>query len=172
VPTDPYRGAGRPEATHNIERMMDRLAQEIGMDPVAVRQKNFIQPDEFPFTNNFGLMYDSGNYAGAMAKALGHAKYDDFRLRQAEARKAGRYLGIGISSWIEICGFGPSAATAPASGGLALVESAQIAADTLGLPYDSIEIRHGDTGEGPGMGYGTYGSRSLAVGGMAVRTTA
>jgi len=200
VPTDPYRGAGRPEATHNIERMMDRLAQEIGMDPAAVRQKNFIQPDEFPFTNNFGLTYDSGNYAGAMAKALGHAKYDDFRQRQAEARKAGRYLGIGISSWIEICGFGPSAATAPASGGLALVESAQIrlhptgsaqvfvgshahgqghettfaqiAADTLGLPYDSIEIRHGDTAEGPGMGYGTYGSRSLAVGGMAVRTTA
>jgi carbon-monoxide dehydrogenase large subunit len=200
VPTDPYRGAGRPEATHNIELMMDKLAQEIGMDPVALRQKNFIQPNEFPFTNNFGLVYDSGNYAGAMNKALGLAKYDDFRVRQAEARKAGRYLGIGISSWIEICGFGPSAATAPASGGLALVESAQvrihptgsaqifvgshahgqghettfaqIAADTLGLPYDSIEIRHGDTGEGPGMAYGTYGSRSLAVGGMAVRTTA
>jgi carbon-monoxide dehydrogenase large subunit len=200
VPTDPYRGAGRPEATHNIELLMDRLAQEIGMDPVALRLKNFIQPDEFPFTNNFGLLYDSGNYAGAMNKALGLVKYDDFRLRQVEARKAGRLLGIGISSWIEICGFGPSAATAPASGGLALVESAQvrihptgsaqvfvgshahgqghettfaqIAADTLGLPYDSIEIRHGDTGEGAGMGYGTYGSRSLAVGGMAVRTTA
>jgi carbon-monoxide dehydrogenase large subunit len=200
VPTDPYRGAGRPEATHNIERMMDLLALEIGMDPVALRQKNFIQPDEFPFTNNFGLVYDSGNYAGAMSKALGLAKYDDFRVRQAEARKAGRFLGIGVSSWIEICGFGPSAATAPAAGGIALIESAQvrlhptgsatvfvgshahgqghettfaqIAADTLGLPYDSIEIRHGDTAEGPGMGYGTYGSRSVAVGGMAVRTTA
>src|SRR5260370_41486570 len=130
-----------------------------------------------------------------MNKALGHAKYAAFRLRQAEARKAGRYLGIGVSSWIEICGFGPSAATAPASGGLALVESAQvrihptgsaqvfvgshahgqghettfaqIAADTLGLPYDSIEIRHRDTAQGPPFGYGTYGSRSLAVGGMA-----
>src|SRR5216683_104786 len=200
VPTDPYRGAGRPEAAHNIELLMDRLAQEIGMDPAKLRQKNFIQPDEFPFTNNFGLLYDSGNYAGAMSKALGLVKYDDFRVRQAEARKAGRLLGIGLSSWIEICGFGPSAATAPATGGLALIESAQvrihptgsaqvfvgshahgqghettfaqIAADTLGLPYDSIEIRHGDTGEGPAMGYGTYGSRSLAVGGMAVRTTA
>ena len=200
IPTDPYRGAGRPEATHNIELLMDRLAQEIGMDPVELRQKNFIQSDEFPFTNNFGLVYDSGNYAGAMSKALGLVKYDDFRVRQAEARKAGRYLGIGLSSWIEICGFGPSAATAPATGGLALIESAQvrihptgsaqvfvgshahgqghettfaqIAADTLGLPYDSIEIRHGDTAEGPAFGYGTYGSRSLAVGGMAVRTTA
>ncbi len=200
VPTDPYRGAGRPEATHNVERMIDKLAQEIGMDPVALRLKNFIQPEEFPFTNNFGLVYDSGNYAGAMNKALGLVKYDDFRTRQAEARKAGRYLGIGVSSWIEICGFGPSAATAPAAGGIALIESAQvrihatgsaqvfvgshahgqghettfaqIAADTLGLPYESIEIRHGDTAEGPAMGYGTYGSRSVAVGGMAVRTTA
>jgi carbon-monoxide dehydrogenase large subunit len=200
VPTDPYRGAGRPEATHNIERMMDRLAHEIGMDPVALRKKNFIQPEEFPFTSNFGLVYDSGNYAGAMDRALELVGYEDFRRRQAEARKAGRYLGIGVSSWIEICGFGPSAATAPATGGIALVESAhvrihptgsaqvfvgthahgqghettfaQIAADTLGLPYESVEIRHGDTAEGAAFGYGTYASRSVAVGGMAVRTTA
>jgi aerobic carbon-monoxide dehydrogenase large subunit len=200
VPTDPYRGAGRPEATHNIERMIDILAQKIGMDPVAIRQKNFVGPDEFPFTNNFGLVYDSGNYKGTLDKALELVGYDDFRKQQADALKQGRYLGVGISSWIEICGFGPSAATAGATGGLALVESAhirihptgsaqvfvgthahgqghdttfaQIAADTLGLPYDSIEVRHGDTAEGPAFGYGTYGSRSLAVGGMAVRTTA
>ncbi|HEY0580716.1 MAG TPA: xanthine dehydrogenase family protein molybdopterin-binding subunit, partial [Chloroflexota bacterium] len=200
VPTDPYRGAGRPEATHNIERVLDKLAQEIGMDPVAIRQKNFIRPDEFPFTNNFGLTYDSGNYQGAMDKALELVDYQGFRKQQEEARANGRYLGIGVSSWIEICGFGPSAATAPATGGLALIESAQvrihptgsaqvfvgshahgqghettfaqIAADTLGLPYDKIEIRHGDTAEGPAFGYGTYGSRSLAVGGMAVRKTA
>ncbi|HEV7664242.1 MAG TPA: molybdopterin cofactor-binding domain-containing protein [Chloroflexota bacterium] len=200
VPTDPYRGAGRPEATHNIERILDKLAHEIGMDPVAIRQKNFIQPDEFPFTNNFGLIYDSGNYQGAMDQAVQLVEYDAFRKRQAQARAEGRYLGIGISSWIEICGFGPSAATVGATGGLALIESAQvrihptgsaqvfvgthaqgqghettfaqIAADTLGLPYESIEIRHGDTAEGAAFGYGTYGSRSLAVGGMAVRKTA
>jgi carbon-monoxide dehydrogenase large subunit len=198
VPTDPYRGAGRPEATHLVERMIDKLAQEIGMDPVAVRQKNFIRPEEFPFTNNFGLVYDSGNYNGSLERALELAGYTDFRQRQEQARKEGRYLGIGLSTWIEICGFGPSAATAPATGGVALVESAQvrvhptgsaqvivgthahgqghdttfaqIAADTLGLPYESIEIRHGDTAEGAAFGYGTYGSRSLAVGGMAVRT--
>src|ERR671932_37226 len=198
VPTDPYRGAGRPEATHLVERMIDKLAQEIGMDPVAVRQKNFIRPEEFPFTNNFGLVYDSGNYNGSLERALELAGYADFRQRQEQARKEGRYLGIGASTLIEICGFGPSAATAPATGGLALVESAQIrvhptgsaqvivgthahgqghdttfaqiAADTLGLPYESIEIRHGDTAEGAAFGYGTYGSRSLAVGGMAVRT--
>src|SRR5947209_4391969 len=198
VPTDPYRGAGRPEATHLVERMIDKLAQEIGMDPAAVRQKNFIGPEEFPFTNNFGLVYDSGNYTRSLDRALELAGYADFRRRQEQARKEGRYMGIGLSTWIEICGFGPSAATAPATGGMALVESAQvrvhptgsaqiivgthahgqghdttfaqIAADTLGLPYDSIEIRHGDTAEGAAFGYGTYGSRSLAVGGMAVRT--
>jgi aerobic carbon-monoxide dehydrogenase large subunit len=200
VPTDPYRGAGRPEATHNIERMMDKLAGEIGMDPVALRKKNFIQSHEFPFTNNFGLIYDSGKYEGALDRALELVGYNEIRQQQTQARSQGKYLGIGISTWIEICGFGPSAATAPATGGLALIESAavrvhptgsaqvfvgthahgqghdttfaQIAADTLGLPYESIEIRHGDTAEGPAFGYGTYGSRSLAVGGMAVQTSA
>jgi carbon-monoxide dehydrogenase large subunit len=200
VPTDPYRGAGRPEATHNIERMIDILAQKIGMDPAEIRQKNFVGPDEFPWTNNFGLVYDSGNYKGTLDRALELVGYNDFRSKQEQALQQGRYLGLGISSWIEICGFGPSAATAPATGGLGLIESAQIrihptgtaqiyvgshahgqghettfaqiAADTLGLPYESIEIRHGDTAEGPAFGYGTYGSRSLAVGGMAVRTTA
>src|SRR5712691_7432145 len=198
VPTDPYRGAGRPEATHLCERIIDMLAAAAKMDPAAIRRKNFIT--EFPHTSHFGLVYDSGAYEKAMDKALEIAGYEKLRREQEEGRKKGRYLGIGISSWIEICGFGPSAATAPATGGLALIESAQvrihptgsaqvfvgshahgqghettfaqIAADTLGLPYDSIEIRHGDTAEGPAFGYGTYGSRSLAVGGMAVRTTA
>jgi aerobic carbon-monoxide dehydrogenase large subunit len=200
VPTDPYRGAGRPEATHNIERMIDKLAQQIGMDPVAIRRKNFIQPEEFPFTNNFGLAYDSGNYAGTLDRALQLVGYDEFRKRQLQARSEGRYLCLGLSTWIEICGMGPSAPTAAVSGGLALTESAhvrvhptgsaqifvgthahgqghdttfaQIASDTLGIPYESIEVRHGDTGEGAAFGFGTYGSRSLAVGGMAVRTSA
>ena len=192
--TDPYRGAGRPEATHLVERAVDLVAREIGMDPVDIRRKNFAT--EFPFTNNFGLVYDSGNYDGSLDKALELANYKDLRREQEALRKQGRYLGIGLSTWIEICGLGPSAATAPAAG-VALVESsqvrihptgsvtvyvgthshgqshdttfAQIVADTLGVPYDSIEMRHGDTAEGPAMGYGTYGSRSLAVGGMSIR---
>ncbi len=198
VPTDPYRGAGRPEATHLVERMVDKVAREIGMDPAEVRRRNFIKPEEFPFTNHFGLTYDSGNYFGTLDRALELVGYQQLRQRQAALRQQGRYLGIGLATWLEICGFGPSAATAPATGGLALLEAAQvrvhptgsvqvyvgthahgqghdttfaqIAADTLGLPYESIEIRHGDTAEGPAFGYGTYGSRSLAVGGMAVRT--
>ncbi len=192
--TDPYRGAGRPEATHLVERGVDLVAREIGMDPAEVRRKNFAT--EFPFTNNFGLVYDSGNYEKSLDKALELANYKDLRREQEALRKQGRYLGIGLSTWIEICGLGPSAATAPAAG-VALVESsqvrihptggvsvyvgthshgqshdttfAQIVADTLGVPYDSIEMRHGDTAEGPAMGYGTYGSRSLAVGGMSIR---
>jgi carbon-monoxide dehydrogenase large subunit len=194
VPTDPYRGAGRPEATHLVERMVDMFAREIGRDPVEVRRSNFIT--EFPHTSPFGLVYDSGNYEGSLDKALRLAGYEDFRREQEAARARGRYLGVGISTWIEICGLGPSAATAPASGGLALTEAAhvrvfptgsvnvyvgthshgqghdttfpQIVADNLGVPYEMIELHHGDTAEGPAFGYGTYGSRSLAVGGMAV----
>lgn len=195
VPTDPYRGAGRPEATHLCERMVDLFAHEIGMDPAEVRRRNFIRPDQFPYTNNFGLVYDSGNYEGTLSRALELAGYEQFRQEQARARAQGRYLGVGLSTWLEICGFGPSAATAPATGGLALTESAhvrvfptgsvavyvgthshgqghdttfaQIVADALGVPYEMVELRHGDTAEGPAFGYGTYGSRSLAVGGMA-----
>jgi carbon-monoxide dehydrogenase large subunit len=196
VPTDAYRGAGRPEATHLVERMMDLLAAEIGMDPAELRRKNFIQPGEFPFTQNFGFVIDSGDYEKAMDKALQLAGYKELRQKQAELRKQGRYLGIGLSTWIELCGFGPAAAMAPATGGLGLTESsqirfhptgsvnvyvgthshgqghdttfAQIVADQLGIPYESIELHHGDTAEGPGFGFGTYGSRSLAVGGMAI----
>src|SRR5207302_2711905 len=93
VPTDPYRGAGRPEATHLVERMVDLFAREIGMDPVAVRRKNFIT--EFPHTSPFGLVYDSGNYDGSLSKALELVGYEQFRRDQEEARSRGRYLGIG-----------------------------------------------------------------------------
>src|SRR6266851_4933048 len=196
VPTDPYRGAGRPEATHLVERMVDLVALELKMDPVDIRKKNFIQPEDFPFTQNFGLVVDSGDYEKALDKALQLAGYAELRKKQADLRKQGRYFGIGLSTWIELCGFGPSAATAPATGGIALVESAQvrvtptgavivytgthshgqghettfsqIVADQLGVPLDSIELRHGDTAEGTSFGYGTYGSRSLAVGGVAI----
>jgi aerobic carbon-monoxide dehydrogenase large subunit len=196
VPTDPYRGAGRPEATHLVERMVDLVAQELKMDPVDVRKKNFIQPQDFPFTQHFGLVVDSGDYEKSLDKALQLAGYEELRKKQAEMRKQGRYMGIGLSTWIELCGFGPSAATAPATGGIALVESAQvrvlptgsvivytgthshgqghettfsqIVADQLGVPLENVELRHGDTAEGTSFGYGTYGSRSLAVGGVAV----
>jgi aerobic carbon-monoxide dehydrogenase large subunit len=196
VPTDPYRGAGRPEATHLVERMVDLVANELKMDPVEIRRKNFIQPSEFPYTQNFGLVVDSGDYEKALDRALEMAGYEALRKQQTEARKQGRYIGIGVSTWIELCGFGPSAATAPATGGIALVESAQvrvtptgavmvytgthahgqghettfsqIVADQLGVPIENVELRHGDTAEGTSFGYGTYGSRSLAVGGVAV----
>jgi len=190
--TDPYRGAGRPEATHLVERAVDLVAREIGMDPADVRRRNFIH--DFPHTNNFGLVYDSGDYDKTLDRALQTVDYAGLRRRQQELRAQGRYMGIGLSTYVEICGVGPSAATAPAAG-VALVESsvvrvhptgavtvivgthahgqghdttfAQIAADALGVPYAQIELRHGDTAESP-FGYGTYGSRSLAVGGMAV----
>src|SRR3989442_9934229 len=177
--------------------MIDLLANDRKMDPVALRRKNFIT--DFPHTSHFGLVYDSGAYEKALDKALEIAGYEKLRREQEEGRKHGRYIGIGLSSWIEICGFGPSAGTAPATGGIALVESAQvrvfptgsvavyvgthshgqghdttfpqIVADTLGVPYDMIEMRHGDPAEGPAFGYGTYGSRSLAVGGMGGHKT-
>ncbi|MGA7988431.1 MAG: molybdopterin cofactor-binding domain-containing protein [Candidatus Dormiibacterota bacterium] len=190
--TDPYRGAGRPEATHLVERAVDLVALEIGMDPAEVRRKNFVKT--FPHTNNFGLVYDSGDYEKSLDLAMANIDYPALRKRQEELRAQGRYTGIGFSTWVEICGIGPSSATAPAAG-IALVESsmvrvhptgsvtvsvgthahgqshettfAQIVADALGVPYESVEIRHGDTGDTP-FGYGTYGSRSLAVGGMAI----
>src|SRR5258706_4182965 len=194
--TDPYRGAGRPEATHVAETMMDILAAELKMDPAELRRKNFPDKSESPFTQTFGLVMDSGDYHGTLDKAMKLFGYDDMRKQQAAARKQGKLVGIGLSTWIEICGLGPGAATGPATGGVVLSESAQvkvhpaggvsiyvgthnhgqgndtthaqIAADALGVPMESIDIRHGDTNEGPGFGYGTYGSRSLAVGGVAI----
>src|SRR5438445_97381 len=131
VPTDPYRGAGRPEATHLCERMIDLLAGELKMDAAAIRRKNFIS--EFPHQNHFGLIFDSGNYEKALSMALEMVGYEKLRQEQEDGRKKGRYLGIGLSSWIEICGFGPSAGTAPATGGIALVESAQVRVFPTGL---------------------------------------
>jgi carbon-monoxide dehydrogenase large subunit len=191
--TDPYRGAGRPEAAHLVERAVDLVAHELKMDPAEVRSKNFAK--DFPFTSILGMVYDSGDYQKALDKAKELVGYKELRQRQAELRRQGRYLGIGLSTYVEICGVGPSAATAHVTGSLPLVESsvvrvhptgsvtiavgthshgqghdttfAQIAADALGLPYDSIEIRHGDTADTP-FGYGTYGSRSLPVGGVSI----
>ena len=200
TPVDAYRGAGRPEATLAIERAMDRLADEIGMDPADVRRKNFIQPDAFPFTTISGITYDSGNYEPALDRALEMADYKSFEKRRAEAKARGKYRGIGLSSYVEICGLAPSKANSALGVGWGGYESArirvhptgaiqvftgtsphgqghetswaQIAADAIGVTPNDVEVRHGDTSESPGMGVGTFGSRSLAVGGIAVHNAA
>ncbi len=172
VPTDAYRGAGRPEATHGIERMVDILAAELKMDPVEIRLKNFVGNDQFPFATATGLSYDSGNYAAPLKRALKEVNYESLRREQAEARKAGRLMGIGISTYGEICAMGPSAAL-PAGGwesatvkieptGKVTVMTgasphgqgeettfAQIVADELGVDIDDVVVIHGDTGSGP-----------------------
>src|SRR5438309_570278 len=200
TPVDAYRGAGRPEAAYLIERMVDRLADEIRMDPAEVRRKNFIAADAFPFNTISGITYDSGNYEPALDRALAMADYKGFEKRRAEAKTRGNYRGIGISSYVEICGLAPSKVNAALGVGWGGYESArirvhatgsvqvftgtsphgqghetswaQIAADALGISPNDIEVRHGDTFESPGMGVGTFGSRSLAVGGVAVHKAA
>ena len=200
TPVDAYRGAGRPESAYVIERAIDRLADEIGMDPAEVRRRNFIPADAFPFNTISGLTYDSGDYAPALERALAMADYKGFEKRRAEAKARGNYRGIGISSYVEICGLAPSKANSALGVGWGGYESArirvhptgavqvftgtsphgqshetswaQIAADALGITPNDIEVRHGDTFESPGMGVGTFGSRSLAVGGIEVHKAA
>jgi len=190
VPTDAYRGAGRPEATHGIERMVDILAAELKMDPVELRLKNFVGNDEFPFATATGLAYDSGNYAAPIRKALADAGYTDLRREQEQARKEGRLMGIGISTYGEICAMGPSQAL-PAGGwesatvkieptGKVTVMTgasphgqgeettfAQIVGDELGVSIDDVTVIHGDTAVVQ-YGIGTFGSRGTAVGGAAL----
>jgi aerobic carbon-monoxide dehydrogenase large subunit len=190
VPTDAYRGAGRPEATHGVERMMDMLAAELKMDPAEIRLKNFIQPEEFPYATATGLSYDSGDYAAPLKKAMDIVDYPRLREWQKEAKAAGRLMGIGLSTYGEICAFGPSPAT-PAGGwesatvkiepgGQVTVMTgcsphgqgeettfAQIAADQLGVSMDDVTVLHGDTAIVQ-YGIGTFGSRGTAVGGPAM----
>jgi carbon-monoxide dehydrogenase large subunit len=190
IATDAYRGAGRPEATYVLERMMDIAAAEIGMDSAELRRKNFPAKSEFPFATAAGLSYDSGDYLGTLDKALDNAGYSDMRREQEKARKEGRYLGIGLSTYVEVCGMGPSAALGGQGwesarvrvepGGKVTVFSgasphgqgqktsfAQIVADGLGVDVDNIEVIHGDTDTVP-FGVGTFGSRGTVVGGTAV----
>jgi aerobic carbon-monoxide dehydrogenase large subunit len=190
VATDAYRGAGRPEATHGIERMVDMLAAELKMDPMELRVKNFVRNDEFPFTTGTGLQYDSGDYEAPVHKAKEILKYDQLRQQQAQARAEGRLFGIGVSTYGEICALGPSAAV-PAGGwesatvkvepsGTVTVMTgssphgqgeettfAQIAADELGCDLDDVIVLHGDTAVVQ-YGIGTFGSRNTAVGGTAL----
>ena len=188
--TDAYRGAGRPEATHIIERMVDLAAQKLGMDPKEIRFKNFPQPDEFPLEMATGVAYDSGNYQMSFNKALDAVDYASLRTRQAELRGQGRYMGIGIATYAEICGMGPSVGVAGGGweSGTVRIERtgkvtvltgvsphgqgqetsfAQIVADEYGISIDDIVVIHGDTGRQP-QGIGTFGSRATAVGGAAL----
>jgi carbon-monoxide dehydrogenase large subunit len=198
MPTDAYRGAGRPEATFGIERVMDELAAELGMDPIEVRERNWIKHEEFPYTTVTGaLTYDSGNYEAATARAKELFGYDALRAEQAErnARGDSVRLGIGVSTYTEMCGLAPSrvlGSLSYAAGGwehasirmlptgkveVVTGSSAhgqghetawsQIVADQLGVPFEDIRVLHGDT-QISHKGMDTYGSRSLAVGGMAV----
>jgi len=197
--TDAIRGAGRPEMTHMLEVMIDQLAQELGMDPIELRRKNFIPKDAFPYDTPYGITYDSGDYAGTLDRALEIVDMEAFRAEQADLRNHPTrpiLRGIGFSTYTEICGLAPSRAVGPSGFGLGigLYESAlvrvhptgsvsvytgasphgqghetgfaQIVADRLGVDPQVVDVMHGDTATGP-MGLGTYGSRSLAIGGVA-----
>ena len=182
TPTGPYRGAGRPEAAFLIERMMDRLAAELDMDPIELRLRNFVIPPEFPYTNAAGLTYDSGDYARALQRLVEQAGYQQLREAQAAARKQGRLQGIGISTYVEeAAGFGEDQASArlEPDGTITVITGStphgqghqttwgQIAADALGVPFDKVRVLYGDTDKGA-YAVGTFGSRSAAISGAAV----
>jgi carbon-monoxide dehydrogenase large subunit len=197
MPTDAYRGAGRPEATYAIERTMDELAVELGIEPLELRQRNWIKHEEFPFTTIAGLTYDSGNYEAATARARELFRYDELRAEQQRRRDSNDpvQLGIGISTYTEMCGLAPSRVVGSLAYGAGGWEHAsvrvlptgkievvtgssahgqghetawsQIVADKLGVPFEDIRVLHGDTQVSP-KGMDTYGSRSLTVGGVAV----
>jgi aerobic carbon-monoxide dehydrogenase large subunit len=194
--TDAVRGAGRPEATHAIEVMMDQAAAEIGISPVKIRRQNFIPKEDFPAEVAVGVVYDSGDYHLTLDRLLEHVDLDAFRREQEELRSRGTYRGIGFSTYVEICGLAPSRVVGPSGVGIqggfwesAVVRVhpsgsatvftgssphgqghetgfAQIVAEKLGIEPEQVEVIHGDTDTGP-FGMGTYGSRTLSVGGEA-----
>src|SRR5204863_5093470 len=188
--TDAYRGAGRPEATYVIERFMDIIADELGLDPVKVRQKNFPKPTELPFNTPTGLTYDSGNYQGALRKAQRIVDWDKLIRQRVAARKAGKLFGVGLSTYVEICALGPSKMMSAGgwewgcvriemSGKVTVITGAtphgqgqetsfaQIAADRLGVPIEDVVVARGDTAVAH-YGRDTYGSRATVIGGTAI----
>lgn len=188
--TDAYRGAGRPEATYTIERLMDIVAGELGLDRVKLRQKNFPKPSQFPFQTVSGLKYDSGDYQRALKKAQAAANWEKLLKQRESARRAGRLFGIGLSTYVEICALGPSKMMAAGgwewgcvriemSGKVTVITGAtphgqgqettfaQIAADRLGVPIDHIAVMSGDTAVAH-YGRDTYGSRATVIGGTAI----
>jgi len=195
VPVDAYRGAGRPEATFLVERIVDLAADELGVDPAELRRKNFIPTDAYPYQTPVALQYDSGDYFSTLDLATKAADYAGFETRRTDAARRGKLRGIGIATYIEACGIAPSAVVGSLGARAGLFEAAavrvhptgsvtiltgshshgqghettfaQLVSDGLGIPMESIEIVHGDTDKIP-YGMGTYGSRSLAVGGTAI----
>jgi len=195
APVDAYRGAGRPEATYSLERVIDKAARELGMDPIALRRQNFVKPDQYPFASAAGLEYDSGNYDALMDKMEEVADVKGFAARREASQANGKLRGFGVNAYIEACGIAPSnlvgvlgsrvglydAATVRvnATGNLSVMIGAhshgqghetafpQVVAEMLGIDASTIDIVHGDTSKIP-FGMGTYGSRSLAVCGSAV----
>lgn len=195
APVDAYRGAGRPEATYVVERMVEQAARELGKDPADLRRMNMIQPEDFPYETPVALVYDTGNYEASLDKALQIIDYAGFESRRAAAAGQGKRRGIGFACYIEACGLAPSKLAIELGAGVGLYESgeirvnptgsvsvftgshshgqghettfAQVVSDKLGINYEDIDIIHGDTGR-MDFGLGTYGSRSLAVGGSAL----
>ncbi len=195
TPVDAVRGAGRPEATYILERIVEQAARDMNMDPAELRRRNFIDPDAFPYETNVALVYDSGNYALALDRALALVDYSGFGARRDASKAEGKLRGIGFSSYIEACGIAPSQAAGALGAGVGGWESgtirfnptgsvlvytgshshgqghettfAQLVSDRLGVPFENIEVIHGNTEKTP-FGMGTYGSRSLAVGGSAL----
>jgi carbon-monoxide dehydrogenase large subunit len=201
TPTDAYRGAGRPEATFAIERIMTDLAAELGLDPLELRRRNWIKHEEFPYASPGGVTYDSGNYEAATEKALALFGYDQLRDEQRKRVEGGDpvRIGIGVSTFTEMCGLGPSRAMGESGASAGGWEAAtvrvlptgkaevvtgtsphgqghvtswsQLVADALGVPFEDVEVVHSDTRAAP-LGLDTYGSRSLAVGGVAIHNAA
>ena len=199
APVDAYRGAGRPEATYVIERIVECAAREMKLDPVEIRRRNFVRPDQFPYQTPVALVYDSGNYAKTLDAALKLADHAGFASRKADSARRGKLRGLGVSAYIEACGIAPSAVVGSLGAGVGLWESgqirfnptgsvsvytgshshgqshettfAQVVSDVLGVPLENVEVVHGDTARVP-FGMGTYGSRSIAVGGSALMKAA
>jgi len=195
VPVDAYRGAGRPEAAYLLERMIDIAAHELKMDPIELRRKNFIPKNEFPYQTPVAFVYDSGDYHGLFDKLEQLSNYKKLRADQAEARKQGKLVGVGVSGCIEASGPAPSAVAGSLGSAVGFWESAklrvhptgkvqlytgshshgqghettfaQVVADELGVKFEDVEVVHGDTAQTP-FGMGTYGSRSISVGGSAI----
>lgn len=195
VPVDAYRGAGRPEAAYLVERLMDLACRKLKMDPIAFRRHNFIKPSEFPYQTPVAMMYDSGNYDGLFDKAIASSGYHELIAKRDQARKEGKIAGVGIAGCIEASGPAPSKVAGALGSAVGFWESAvirmhptgkatlftgahshgqghetafaQIISDELGIPMADVEVVHGDTGKVP-FGMGTYGSRSLSVGGSAI----
>ena len=195
APVDAYRGAGRPEATYVVERLVETAARELGKDPTDLRRMNMIQPGDFPYETPVALVYDTGDYEASLDKALEHCDYQGIDARRAEARGRGKRRGIGFACYIEACGLAPSQLAIQLGAGVGLYESgevrmhptgsvtvftgshshgqghettfAQVVSAKLGVPFEDVEIVHGDTGRVE-FGLGTYGSRSMAVGGSAL----